>query len=223
MSVFISEFATQRGMTVQGVYKAIKRHNIPTYQGVSNGKSAQYMTDEDAQRLNELLGPTEASNLILANTLQVEIANRETALLREKEKEILETRKQMLDTLHTEVGSINDSIDKVSSEYQAYREELKEAHEQTVADLKEQLAEKEEQLACSRESKDTWVGYYDKEKDKRIEAEKRAEELERQMENMQVHKNYDQAHPWRTLFRSLVQNSKDKKEAKKNGKSTEDN
>ena len=49
MSVFVSEFAAQRGMTVQGVYKAIKRHNIPTQQGVSNGKSAQFMTDEDAQ------------------------------------------------------------------------------------------------------------------------------------------------------------------------------
>ena len=86
MGVFVADFAKQRGMTVQGVYKAIKRHSIPTQQGALNGKSAQFMTDEDATRLNEILGPTEASNLILANQLQVQIANRENELISEREK-----------------------------------------------------------------------------------------------------------------------------------------
>lgn len=129
MGVFVADFAKQRGMTVQGVYKAIKRHNIPTQQGVINGKSAQFMTDEDATRLNELLGPTEASNLILANQLQVQIANRENELisererkveelLREKEVEMTQTRELMLSRVNEISSDLQSVVGAIRSAYE---------------------------------------------------------------------------------------------------------
>lgn len=141
MSVFVSEFAAQRGMTVQGVYKAIKRHNIPTLQGVSNGKSAQFMTDEDAARLNELLGPTEASNLILKNTLELQIRTereklvKETgdkveATLREKADEVEKTRTLMLERIDNGVSEMKQIVEEERAGtmklYQSQIEEQKE-------------------------------------------------------------------------------------------------
>ena len=90
MGVFVSEFAAQRGMSVQGVYKAIKRHNIPTLKGVSNGKSAQFMTDEDAARLNELLGPTATQTLVLQQSMKYDMTVAQTAFEEKLKKEFAE-------------------------------------------------------------------------------------------------------------------------------------
>ena len=118
MSVTVAEFATQRGMTRQGVYKAIKRFESPTFQGVSNGKATQFMSDEDAERLNEMLGPTEASNLILKQNLELQIqterehliqknASKVESVLREKELEMTQTRTQMLERIESGVSEMH--------------------------------------------------------------------------------------------------------------------
>lgn len=222
MPYTIADFAERRGMTRQGVYNAIERFQIPTYQGKANGKAAQYMTDEDADRLDELLGPTEKSNKILAQNLQLEVANRETALLREKEKEILETRSQMLEKVHSEVGNINQSIERVSDEYASYRSDLDAAHKETVAELQKQIKEKEGRLERSEDEKETYRQWFDNQKQETADEKLRADSLKRELEALKEIEKDKQAHPWRTLFRALRQNSKDRREIKKDGQSTED-
>ena len=147
MSVFVSEFAAQRGMTVQGVYKAIKKHNIPTQQGVSNGKSAQFMTDEDAARLNEILGPTESSNLILKNTLELQIqtereelirktGDKVEATLREKAEEVEKTRSMMLDRIDSGVSEMKQIAEEErAGTMKLYQSQIKEQKEE-ITELK---------------------------------------------------------------------------------------
>ncbi|MBR5179400.1 MAG: hypothetical protein IKW90_11450 [Lachnospiraceae bacterium] len=142
MSVTVAEFAAQRGMTRQGVYKAMKRFNIPTFQGVSNGKSTQFMSDEDAQKLNEMLGPTEASNLILKQNLELQIqqdrekliqekADKVEAVLREKEQEVMTTRQQMLEHIDSSVSEMREIAE-------AERNGTIKLYENQVKDLKKE-------------------------------------------------------------------------------------
>ena len=150
MSVTVAEFATQRGMSRQGVYKAIKRYEIPTFQGVSNGKSTQFMSDEDAQRLNELLGPTETSNMILKQNLELQIqqdreqliqekAEKVEQLLREKEEEMTVTREEMISRVESGVSEMHQMMDELRAEYRH-----KEDH--NVQLYKKQMEEKQAEI-----------------------------------------------------------------------------
>ena len=124
MPVTIAEFAAQRGMSRQGVYNAIKRNGIETYQGVSNGKAAAYLSDESADKLNEILGPNERTNMILKQQLELTIQSereqllRETTekveqLLREKEVEITKTRTEMLEKIDDDTEALAKRFDKL--------------------------------------------------------------------------------------------------------------
>lgn len=214
MTVFVSDFAKQRGMTVQGVYKAIKRHNIPTQQGVSNGKSAQFMTDEDAQRLNEMLGPTEASNLILAKNLELQIqterealiqekADKVESLLREKEAEMTITREEMLKRVDTGVAEMHQMVDELRAEYR-HKEDL------NIKLFKKREAEYQaENERLKKENQELT------EKNSRLK-ERLNQTLERNtlLQNQLVEA---QQHPYKNLRAAWNR----KREEKKNGKSTE--
>lgn len=145
MSVFVSEFAAQRGMTVQGVYKAIKRHNIPTQQGVSNGKSAQFMTDEDAARLNELLGPTESSNLILKQNLELQIRTEREDLLKETSSKVEATLREKADEVEKTRAMMLDRIDNGVSEMKQIAEEERagtmKLYQSQIKDQKKEIEE----------------------------------------------------------------------------------
>ena len=155
MPVTVAEFAAQRGMSRQGVYNAIKRYEIPTYQGVSNGKSTQFMSDEDADRLNELLGPTEASNMILKQNLELQIRTeredllRETsskveAALREKTEEMTTTRQQMLDHIDSGVSEMREMVEaERNGTIKLYENQVKELKKE-----KEALTDKLEALTA---------------------------------------------------------------------------
>ena len=205
MSVTVAEFAAQRGMTRQGVYKAIKRFEIPTFQGVSNGKATQFMYDEDAKRLNEMLGPTEASNLILKQNLELQIktereqliqknADKVESVLREKEVEMTATRNQMMERIESGVSEMHQMVDEVR------------------ADFKKALNDKEKRIT-------------ELENDKRnLEAqiERLKEKLQIALDKNTVLQNelvFAQQHPYKNLKASWNR----KKEAKKDGQLTEDN
>ena len=155
MAVTVAEFAENRGASRQAVYTAIKRHSISTYQGVSNGKATQFMTDEEADRLNALLGPSDKNSLLVRQNLELQIhterenllketSEKVEAILREKEAEISVTRTQM-------VGEVVELRDKVINNYenriavanerlQMQRERIKELEEENRK-LKELLRE----------------------------------------------------------------------------------
>lgn len=205
MSVTVAEFAAQRGMTRQGVYKAIKRFEIPTFQGVSNGKATQFMSDEDAKRLNEMLGPTEASNLILKQNLELQIqtereqliqknADKVESVLREKEVEMTTTRTQMMERIETGVSEMHQMVDEVR------------------ADFKKALNDKEKRITELENEK----------KDLQEQITRLKEKLQVTLDKNTVLQNelvFAQQHPYRNLKASWDR----KKEAKKDGKSTEDN
>lgn len=205
MSVTVAEFAAQRGMTRQGVYKAMKRFDIPTFQGVSNGKSTQFMSDEDAKRLNEMLGPTEASNLILKQNLELQIqtereeliqknADKVESVLREKEAEMTTTRTQMMERIETGVSEMHQMVDEVRADFKrALNDKDKRITEleKEKDDLKDQIARLKERLQVTLD-KNT------------------------QLQNELV---FAQNHPYKNLKASWDR----KKEAKRDGKSTEDN
>lgn len=215
MSVFVSEFAAQRGMTVQGVYKAIKRHNIPTQQGVSNGKSAQFMTDEDAQRLNELLGPTESSNLILKNQLELQIqtereqlikekADKIEELLREKEKEMTVTRELMMNKFGDYSTDTTVALNQLSSNINSSLDEVKEAYKLNLQAKEEKIAELE---------KDN--------EDLKAQVKRLKDKLQTTLDkNTQLQNDlkFAQEHPYKNLTASWGK----KKEAKRDGQLTED-
>ncbi len=205
MSVTVAEFAAQRGMTRQGVYKAIKRFEIPTFQGVSNGKSTQFMSDEDAKKLNEILGPTEASNLILKQNLELQIqtereqliqknADKVESVLREKEEEMTTTRTQMMERIESGVSEMHQMVDEVR------------------ADFKKALANKEKQIQKLEDEKADLL-----EQIKRLK-----ERLQLKIDENEVLQSeliFAQNHPYRNLKASWDR----KKEAKKDGQSSEDN
>jgi len=205
MSVTVAEFAAQRGMTRQGVYKAIKRFEIPTFQGVSNGKATQFMSDEDAKRLNEMLGPTEASNLILKQNLELQIqtereqliqknADKVESVLREKEVEMTATRTQMMERIESGVSEMHQMVDEVR------------------ADFKKALNDKEKRITELENEK----------KDLQDQITRLKEKLQIALDKNTVLQNelvFAQQHPYKNLKASWDR----KKEAKKDGKSTENN
>lgn len=205
MSVTVAEFAAQRGMTRQGVYKAMKRFDIPTFQGVSNGKATQFMSDEDAQRLNEMLGPTEASNLILKQNLELQIqtereaiiqknADKVESVLREKEEEMTKTREMVLGKVDEKMDGLQQVLCDMRNTYDE-RIKDKEARISELEQEKEELAEQNARLK------------------ERLQI---ALDKNTQLQNELV---FAQNHPYRNLKASWDR----KKEAKKDGKSTEDN
>lgn len=205
MSVTVAEFAAQRGMTRQGVYKAIKRFEIPTFQGVSNGKATQFMSDEDAKKLNEMLGPTEASNLILKQNLELQIqtereqliqknADKVESVLREKEIEMTQTRTQMMERIESGVSEMHQMVDEVR------------------ADFKSALNEKNKRIAELEEENNNLRGQITRLKE-RLQVKLDENTL---LQNQLV---FAQQHPYRNLKASWDR----KKEAKKDGQSSENN
>ena len=205
MSVTVAEFAAQRGMTRQGVYKAIKRFEIPTFQGVSNGKATQFMSDEDAKKLNEMLGPTEASNLILKQNLELQIqtereqliqknADKVESVLREKEIEMTQTRTQMMERIESGVSEMHQMVDEVR------------------ADFKSALNEKNKRITELEEENNNLRGQITRLKE-RLQVKLDENTL---LQNQLV---FAQQHPYRNLKASWDR----KKEAKKDGQSSENN
>ena len=147
MGVFVSEFAAQRGMSVQGVYKAIKRHNIPTLKGVSNGKSAQFMTDEDAARLNELLGPTATETLVLKQNLTTDMFLAREALEKEYTKKKAELDKELKDEVNITRKEMLDHVKDGVSEMKKMLEDERKSTIKKLEKENEELKSKNEALS----------------------------------------------------------------------------
>lgn len=122
----ILDYANERGVTKQTVYAAIKKNKIETYQGIANGKSAQYLSDEAIGELDQLIRPSQKSVAILEASMAVMEAQRAEIIARgvveakdetirakdELNQEIFTTRAQMLEQIHDIGASISADIDK---------------------------------------------------------------------------------------------------------------
>lgn len=146
MNKTIQEYARERGVTPQAIYVAIKRHNVPTIQGVSNGKPAGYLDDEAQAILDQVMKPTQKSNEIAVASLQLEIANREIALLREKELEVEETRVHMLARVEELSSGLDLRLLDLTQELAQERTELKTSYERELNQIKQELTKANEEI-----------------------------------------------------------------------------
>lgn len=145
MNMTVQEYAKERGVTPQAVYNAIKRNKVFTIQGVSNGKSAQFLDDEAQAILDQGMKPTQKSNEIAVASIQLEIANREIALLREKELEVKETRMHMLARVEALGADLDMRLVELTNELNKERAELK-------ALYTKELREREREVSILKES-----------------------------------------------------------------------
>lgn len=196
MSVFVSEFAAQRGMSVQGVYKAIKRHKIPTLKGVSNGKSAQFMTDEDAARLNELLGPTATQTLVLQQSMKYNMTVAQTAFEEKLKKEFAEKEAKLGQKLEEEKNITRQQmLTHVKDGVSEMKKMLEDERKLTIKKLEKENEDlKSENKALSEENK----------------------KLNMELTELREQLKHIQAHP-------IISAWDRKKEAKKNGKPAKNN
>lgn len=139
MNKTVQEYAKERGVTPQAVYNAIKRNNVSTIQGVSNGKSAQFLDDEAQAILDQGMKPTQKSNEIAVASIQLEIANREIALLREKELEVEETRMHMLARVEELGSDLDVRLTELTNELNMERAELKASYTKELSECQRKI------------------------------------------------------------------------------------
>ena len=122
----ILDYANDRGVTKQAVYSAIKKNGIETYQGVSNGKSAQYLSDEAIFELDQVIRPSQKSMAIMEANIEKMRADQDKEIARgvieaknetihakdELRDELVITRGQMLEQIQSIGASISADIDK---------------------------------------------------------------------------------------------------------------
>lgn len=122
----ILDYANNRGVTKQAVYSAIKKNGIETYQGVSNGKSAQYLSDEAIFELDQVIRPSQKSMAIMEANIEKMRADQDKEIARgvieaknetihakdELRDELVITRGQMLEQIQSIGASISADIDK---------------------------------------------------------------------------------------------------------------
>lgn len=187
MPMTIAEYATDRGYSRPAIYKAIDR--IPemqgqTYQGVSNGKSAAFLTDEGVGILDANLQPSSKSNVALKKNLELALRSRETELMqekaekieelttkladktdelhREKEAEMTETRTMMMDRIDAIGSDVKETIATIKADYEEFRKKDQEKfHEQY-----DKLKSKYERVKSENEALRTEIEEKDKEIDR---------------------------------------------------------
>ena len=108
---------------------------------------ASIASASSAARLNEILGPTESSNLILKNTLEIQIqtereelirktGDKVEATLREKAEEVEKTRSMMLDRIDTGVSEMKQIAEEErAGTMKLYQSQIKEQREE-ITELK---------------------------------------------------------------------------------------
>lgn len=181
MNVTIQDYAKTKGVSAQAVYNAIKKNGINTIKGVNNGKATQFLDDYSQEILDQAMKPTQKSSEILVAQMNLEIANRETALLREKAREVEETRIQMLEQIQSIGDSISANVDKKieSSLVEELRKQINELTNQRIEESKTYAVKVNDFL---RE-----IDFYSKENQK-----------------MKEKISTDKEHPWKHLWRCLT-------------------
>lgn len=140
MNMTITEYAQKRGVTKQTIYTAIKRHpeiNEHMINGVSNGKAANYLTDEAQAMLDELVKGSVAK--IFEESSNALIIERNKHYIESQDKLIAEQRNEFKTILDTIISSVND-IEEQAKMKGAY-EELKAKTEELYAERKQLLDE----------------------------------------------------------------------------------
>lgn len=173
----VNEYAEQRGCSAKAVYNAIKKHSIPTKEGVSNGKAAQLLPDESVELLNQLIRTTPQELSVIKQQLEIREtdyrlaleANREAMATKDelaREKDI--TRSTVLSEIREIESRFTIDLGKIRKDYAQHLEnkekEIGELHKEKGAledenrELKAKVKELTERLEWSQEHpfKNAW-------------------------------------------------------------------
>lgn len=199
--ITIQEYANDRGCSRQAVYNMINKYHLPTENGISNGKSTQFLPDETVVKLNQLIRPTSKEVSTLSETLQLDLMNRESKLkdeaLAAKDqtiKEIGETRTQMLERIEAVSSDFKKELAEIRSDYEARLLDQK-------ASFLRQKSEDDDRIS-SLESENA----------------KLKSDLEAALTELESIKQ----HPWKSAYAIHKQNKADKEESE-NGTPSEGN
>lgn len=147
--ITIQEYAVERGCSRQAVYNAIKKYNLETVQGISNGKAAQYLTDETRAKLNEVIRATSTEVSNLNNTMSLAIATRENELNKEIIKAKEETNEELKHTRELMLARVTDSMQGLNETLASMRAEYKEhlaTKNKKINELTQILNEKQQEI-----------------------------------------------------------------------------
>lgn len=199
--ITIQEYANERGCSRQAVYNMINKHHLPTENGISNGKAAQFLSNETVEKLNQLIRPTSKEVSTLSETLQLDLMNRESKLkdeaLAAKDqtiREIGETRTQMLERIEAVSSDFKKELAEIRSDYEARLLDQK-------ASFLRQKSEDDDRISSLE-----------------IENERLKAELEAALAELESIKQ----HPWKSAYAIHKQNKADKEEPE-NGTPSEGN
>ncbi len=170
MPMTIAEYAADRGYSRQAIYNAIDRNEDlqrETYHGVSNGKSAKFLTDEGVGILDSTLQPSLKSNLTQKKNLELAITTRENQLIQEKADKIEElSNKLTMETerLHREKEEemtvtrteMLDRVENVGTDVRAFIAQIRGQYERDLHEAKEKIAKLEQENKDFRDEKVLW-------------------------------------------------------------------
>ena len=139
----VQEYADQRGCAPKTVYNALKKHNIQTVEGVSNGKAAQVLPDEAIEQLNQIIRTTPQELTVLKQQLEHRETDYQMAL--SANREAMQAKDELA---HEKDITRVEALEKVSDIEQKFTENLT----KLSADFSKSLADKEEELEELRNS-----------------------------------------------------------------------
>lgn len=131
----VQEYAEQRGCAPKTVYNALKKHNIQTVEGVSNGKAAQVLPDEAIEQLNQIIKTTPQELTVLKQQLEHRETDYQMAL--SANREAMQAKDELA---HEKDITRVETLEKVSDIEQKFTENLTKLR----ADFSKSLADKEE-------------------------------------------------------------------------------
>ena len=170
MPMTVAEYATDRGYSRQAIYNAIDRNEAlqrETYQGVSNGKSAKFLTDEGVGILDSTLQPSLKSNITQKKNLELAITTRENQLIQEKADKIEELSNKLTmetDRLHREKEEemtvtrteMLDRVENVGSDVRAFIAQIRGTYEKDLQEAKAKIDKLEQENKDFRDEKVLW-------------------------------------------------------------------
>lgn len=191
----ILEYATDRGVTKQTVYTAIKKNGIETYQGVANGKSAQYLSDEAIFALDQVIRPSQKSMAILEANVQRMESEQKEAIARgviEAKNETIQAKDELRDELVITRGRMLEQIQSIGASISADIDKRIESN--IVSRLEDKVYELEQDVKARAIEYD------------RLEREKN-EEIKQALDSRDelIRKiNEDREHPFKHLWRCIT-------------------
>lgn len=207
--ITVQDYANERGCSRQAVYNMLNKYQLRTEQGISNGKSTQFLPEETVERLNQLIHPTTKEISTLSDTLSLQLAEREGEL----RKEIAAAK--------DEVKEAKDETLRVKDDLAREKDETRKQALAEVANVEHKFSER---LDAQQSSFQKILKAKDEEiaslKDEVFELKRELEERNRTVKQSVEREEYAVEHPFRAFRENYKKNKEIKNASAKGNEST---